>query len=295
MLDRRYQTFLTLVQTNSYTKTAEKLFITQPAVTQQITSLQNELKIELVHYDRPNLVITTAGKQLASFIEEVTIQSNAVLDHIKHPSIKRDLHFGATLSFNHIVEPDLIQSIQDQFANISCIVANTDEILDQISHGGIEFGLVEGNFDLSKFEHLTIYNDNFVAVCHPDNPLAQKPAVSLTDCLKYPLLLREKGSGTRAILEDWLGTQNYNTADFRRVITVGDMLTIIKMLTANMGISFLYRSLVSNNLDNRTLIQLPVTDFNIERELSMVFLHHSFYESQYHALAAQIHHTLMSK
>lgn len=184
ILDRRYETFLTLAKTASYTKTAQQLFITQPAVTQQIASLQKDLQIELVKYERPRLIITPAGQELAKFIESVTIKSHQILAHLKQPNDKRPLKFGATLSFNAIVEPQFIKQISDQFTDINCLVANTDQILSQIDNGEIEFGLVEGNFQLADYDFIPIFKDDFIAVCNSKNPLAKKKAVQLTDCLQ---------------------------------------------------------------------------------------------------------------
>lgn len=288
MLDRRYETFLMLAKTTSYTKTAQKLYITQPAVTQQIASLQKELQLELVKYERPHLVITPAGKQLAKFIESVTIKSQQILAHLQQPQAKRPLKFGATLSFNTIVEPQFIKKINDRFTDLNCLVANTDRILSQIDNGQIEFGLVEGNFNLADYDYIPIFKDRFVAVCNSKNPLAELDTVTLQDCLQYPLLLREAGSGTRSILENWLGTMNRSVDDFAKVITVGDMATIMGLLESNLGISFMYHALLPQQLEQYRLKELHLADFTITRTLSMVFQKQSYYEKQYQQLAAVI-------
>lgn len=288
MLDRRYETFLTLVKTNSYTKTAQQLFITQPAVTQQIASLQNDLQIQLVKYQRPNLIITTAGKQLARFIEGVAIQSDQLIEHLKKPNERRPLRFGATLSFNAIVEPAFIKKIAGRYANIDCLVANTDAILHGIDNGEIEFGLVEGNFKVTDYTAIPIFDDQFIAVCSPQNQLAKKASVTLQDCFTNTLVLRESGSGTRAILTDWLSTGNHSVADFRKAITVGDMATIIRLIEENVGISFMYRSLAMPAIASGKLISLPLENFDISRTLSMVFPHHAYFETQYQKLAKSI-------
>ncbi len=285
MLDRRYETFLSLAKTHSYTKTAANLFITQPAVTQQIASLQKELDLKLVNYDRPKLTITPAGQKLAAFIENVNIQSNQMLTALHHPNKNRSLHFGATLSLNAIVEPAFINQIQAQYANIDCLVANTSRILHDIDSGQIEFGLVEGNFDLSGYAHLPLFQDEFIAVANSANPLAQQKYVTLSQCLTHTLLLREVGSGTRSILENWLQTSNRTVTDFSKMITIGDMMTIIKLLLADAGISFMYRSLILQELDDGTLVQLPLRGFQITRSLSMVFPHHAYYKKEYQQLA----------
>ncbi|MCI1923809.1 MAG: LysR family transcriptional regulator [Lentilactobacillus buchneri] len=294
VLDRRYETFLTLAKTVSYTKTAQKLYITQPAVTQQIASLQKDLQIELVRYERPNLIITSAGRELAKYIESVRIKSHQLLQHLQSPNDKRSLKFGATLSFNTIVEPNFIKHIAPKFTNIDCLVANTDQILTQIDNGQIEFGLVEGNFKLSDYDSIPIFKDDFIAVCNPQNPLANQKRIDLKACLKFPLLLREVGSGTRSILEDWLAMVNHSVSDFSKIITIGDMSTIISLLQANMGISFMYRSLLTEKLSTHQLVQLPLTSFDITRTLSMVFQKQSYYETQYHQLADDIK-TILAK
>ncbi|WP_252893752.1 LysR family transcriptional regulator [Lentilactobacillus senioris] len=132
MLDHRYHTFLTLVQTGSYTVTAEHLYISQPAVTQQIKSLEREIGVPLVRYHRPHLQITVEGQKLAQFISTIEVQSQQVMQQLRTPpNVEREISFAATLSVSDfLVPPQLILKLQKLgYTRIDCQTANTESAL----------------------------------------------------------------------------------------------------------------------------------------------------------------------
>jgi len=283
MLDNRYQTLLVLVQTKSYTQTARQLFITQPAVSQQIKSLETELNVELVHYERPHLTITPAGQELAAFVQRVQVQAGKVVASLQHPQAQRQLTFSTTLSLSEFLAPQLIRLLQDQadYRQVTCQVTNTQAALTAIDEGTSDFALIEGNFDKTRYDYQIVREEPFVGVIAADQPVAQQATVSWHDLTAYPLLVREEGSGSREILVSLAQAANVTLAEFSQLITVNNPAAIRQLLLRGAGISFVYRSVVADELASGQLKVLPLPAGHLLHDLDVVYARDSVFAANY--------------
>lgn len=288
MLDRRYITLSILATTLSYTKAAQRLFITQPAVSQQINSLEQELDTKLIEKDGNRIKLTTAGHQLVQYVDKISFESDRVLQQIKTKQAKQTIEVGATLSLSIFLLPTLISHLVRTNPKIKTVIANTNKILTALRQGKIQFGIVEGNFDKNEFDAVNIRHENFVGVTYPDNPLAKYNQLSLDDLMNQTLLIRELGSGTRDIFANWLATQNYTINDFTNQVEVANPSTIIHLLLNKMGISFMYESLVTEQLSHRQLVKLPLKNFDISHPINFVFLKNSYFKPNYLKIAQKL-------
>ncbi|TPR18751.1 LysR family transcriptional regulator [Apilactobacillus timberlakei] len=277
MLDQRYITFQILSKTKSYTKTAEKLFITQPAVTQQIKSLENELNLKLVNYKQPSLQITKYGQKLAEFINNINVQSNKFIHQLKETTKKRKLVFGSTRSVAIFMTPNIINKLENQFYNIECVVTNTNEILKMIDNGKLDFAILEGNFNKQKYSYHVIKDEKFICVAGVDNPLTSNKIFKIQELLKQNLLLREMGSGTRFIFANWLESLNITENDFNKVINVNEPTVINNLLQYNLGISFMYKSLAEKEINAGHLKEIKIKGLDIVRTINLVALKNNYF------------------
>ncbi|AEV95806.1 LysR family transcriptional regulator [Pediococcus claussenii] len=283
MLDNRYLTLSILEQTKSYTKTAQQLFITQPAVSQQIKSLETELDLKLVEYHHPQLKITHAGKQLAEFAAQSNYQQQKLLSQLQDSKSRKHIKFGATHSISVFYIPDLIQNLQKKFTHINCIVDNTSSLLEKIDNGTLDFAILEGNFDKQHYDSIVLQNEDFVAVTRFDNSIISTKNLELTSLLHEPLLLRENGSGTRSIFINWAKTFNIQVEDFSNIIEIGSSAGLLKVLQQT-GISFMYQSLITEQLQNNIFKILDIDGLTINRPISLVYAKDSFFKDEYSAL-----------
>ncbi|SMS13435.1 LysR family transcriptional regulator [Levilactobacillus zymae] len=290
MLDQRYQTFQVLVATKSYTRTAEELFITQPAVSQQIKSLETEVGVPLVHYQRPYLTITPAGQQLAAFIQRTQAQSTKLLNDLRQPGQQRQLTFSTTLSISEFLAPQLVRVLQREghYRQINCQITNTQAALRALQTGTSDFALIEGNFEKHAFDYQVIRHEPFVGIVGAASPLAQSTRVTWADLTNYPLIIREGGSGSRDILLHLAQAANVSLADFPQVITVNHPAAICQLLLANVGVSFVYRSVVQAELAAGQLVELPLASGRLEHDLDLVYVKDNFFAADYAQLAAQL-------
>lgn len=281
MLDKRYLTLIVLAETGSFTKTAQKLFITQPAVSQQITALEEDLQFSVVIREHNKIKLTTAGKQLVKFAKQLDLESQKVIASLRTGT--EHLKMGCTLSLSSTILPKFIQQLSTRTNVVATKINNTQHILQNIRDGKVDFGLIEGNFNKEEFDSFFVQKENFICVASD-----QIDGTAIEDLFDQTLLLRESGSGSRNIFENWLATQNYRSSDFQNVIEIASPSAIVELLKQNQGVSFMYESLVSQELASGQLKKLDLTGFHVEHPINLVFLKNSYFKDTYREIVESV-------
>ena len=282
MLDNRLHTFLKLCETGNYTKTAQKLNMTQPAVSQHIQFLENYYQVVLISGKGKNFSLTEEGKALQEYIRTLNANSERILPLLHRIKNQvKPLNFGATLTIGEYTIPPILYRIlkKDPKTNISMFVENTHILQKMLWDGKIDFALLEGHFNQNQFEFKLISNETFIGVCSPNNKIASK-TIDLEDLLEQNLILRELGSGTRDILEQALYNQNLNVKDFKRKIEIGNMNAIKELCHQNIGITFMYREAIKKEISQGYLKEIPIRNFNINHPFNFVYLKNCADKSQ---------------
>ncbi|GAA0680085.1 MULTISPECIES: LysR family transcriptional regulator [Clostridium] len=283
MIDFRFKTFLTLCKTKSYTKAAQKLNITQPAVTQHIKYLEEKYDTKLFQYSGKILDLTPEGETLKDIAKSIQVDSEKAYRILKDKkeSIKR-IKFGATLTIGEYMMPELIEKYMADFpdSKVTMIVENTDRLLHMLREGDIDFAFIEGYFNKLDYNYKIFSKEEFVVVCSTKNHLAGK-SVILEDILKENIIIREQGSGTRNIFETALYEHNMQVEGFKNVTEIGNINVIKKLVQKNLGLTFIYKKAVQKELKKGTLSQIYVEDFKALRQFNFVTLKNSMCSNEY--------------
>lgn len=277
MLDNRLQTFLTLCETRNYSITAKKLSMTQPAVSQHIQYLEKHYQVNLISQKGKNFSLTEEGIALRQYILNLKANSDRILPllhRIKNNS--RSLIFGATLTIGENTVPPILAKIysEEPDIKISMSVENTQVLQNMLWEGKIDFALLEGHFNKEQFESKLISSEPFIAICSPKNEISES-AVNIEDLLNQRLILRERGSGTRDVLEQALYNQNLSVRDFKHTLEIGNMNSIKYLCHENVGITFMYREAVKKELVQGYLKEIPLRSFAVSHPFSFVYLKNS--------------------
>lgn len=282
MIDFRHQTFLELCQIKNYTKTAEKLHITQPTVSQHIKHLEEYYGVKLFNYSSKKLNLTEAGKKLYHYTERMSADSREIAKTISNKSSKQNIKFGATLSIGEFVMPDILDQAMEENPelNFDMLVENTATLLQKLKAGEINFAILEGFFDKTKYGYHLFSREKFIGICSADSKLSSKK-IKLDELLDSRLILRENGSGTREILEQILYTNNLNPKSFAETLEIGNLNAIKALVSQDKGISFMYQAAAKRDLEADKISALKIKDFNIEREFNFVYLKNSVFAEEY--------------
>lgn len=268
MIDYRVKTFLALCDFMNYRKTAQILNMTQPAVTQHIHFLENQYGCKLFDYDRHSLKMTREGMLLKRYCESVMYQEEKLFEKIKSGE-KRFVRFGATKTIGEYVIPEQVERfLQLPDYNVEIEIDNTRYLLDKLKRGELDFALIEGFFDSNDFLSRVYRSENFVGVCSKNHRFANKTILP-DDIFTEHLFLREKGSGTRNILEQVLSEHNRTTRHFARVTCINHFTLMSKLIADNLGITFAYEVMQKSY---SSLAPFYVKGWNIVRDFNYVYL-----------------------
>jgi len=282
MLDYRIRSFIAVWEEKSFTLAAQKLCLTQSAVSQHIKSLEERFGKKLFHFQGRELTLTAAGERLYRYAVVAQADGNKTVELIIREEKIPPLRIGATRTIGAYLLPDLLGTYLRRYpdADPSVTVENTRDLLEKLQRGLLDFVLIEGIFNREEYSTQTILQDAFIPLCGSKNPLAQE-VVSIQKLLKERLFIREVGSGSRAILENALANYNLTIQDFYKIMELGNIEAIKDLVAQNLGIAFLYKQSVLRELKQKRLAQIRVPGFSIFHDYSFVTLKNSQYKDLY--------------
>lgn len=262
------ETFMTLCETMNYRQAAERLHISQPAVTQHIQYLEAYYGCKLFTYDGRRVEKTEQAALLERRTHAMNYQEARLREDLRMRQAP-SLSIGATKTIGEFVIVEHVSRYLDVPGNrLSVDVDNTARILERLNRGKLDFAIVEGYYSRSEYEDRLYHKEPFVGLCAREHPLAGR-TIPLDELWGEELLLREKGSGTREILENFLNERSHAVTDFARVTCIGNLGLMERLLERKRGITFAYAAAASGN---GRLARFSVEGWELHREFNYVFL-----------------------
>lgn len=275
MIDYRLETFLSVCDTMNYHKSAELLHITQPAVTQHIQYLEHAYDCKLFRYENRRLKKTEAAEILEQCARSQKLSEEHMLRQLHNRGICQ-LHIGATKTIGAcVISPYVERFIRSEENELSLLVDNTERLLKLIDNCQLDFAVIEGHFDKTRYGYQLMSREPFVGICAKDHPFAGR-SVSVEEILNQTAIIREEGSGTRAILENCMMEFNQSVSNFRRTIVISSFPLILDYVRKGIGISFVYEVLAKD----ADLGIFTIENGRIEREFNFVFRRNSGMEEK---------------
>lgn len=271
MLDFRLLVFYTVAKKLSFTKAAAELFITQPAVSRHMQELEQQVGLALFERSGKQISLTRAGEvalRHAELIQANYRQLEYDLNALKGQR-SGGLHIGASSTVAQYVLPPVLAHFHEKYADvaISLISGNTEHIEQALLNKDIEVGIVEGRTHLRELHYEPFIEDEIVLIAKMDHPLAQRDEVTLEELKTYPMVLRERGSGTLEVIEYALKEQNIKLSDLTVAMYLGSTESIKSYLFHSRELAFISVNAVQNELRNGTFRIIDVKDLAITRYL----------------------------
>ena len=281
MIDTRVETFLDVCKTMNYTRTAENLNMTQPAVSQHIRYLEEFYQVKLFSYQNKKLELTSQGRYLKKYLETISHDVKYLQKSVQNIKKRNRVKLGATLSIGEFYIPDRLSAFMKntQELDISVTIADTRELLFRLDGGEVDFILCEGYFDKNEYAHKLIKKEDMYIVCSAEYDSSQ--IKDLKDLFEHSMLCRENGSGTRKIFENYLHEYNYSFKNFTRISEFTSPHLIKKLLLDKQGISVLYKTVIEKELRQKTLKIIDIPGFHVTHEFNAVWKKDSVFGVQY--------------
>ena len=282
MLDYRVETFLTVCQTRNYTRAAQMLNITQPAVSQHIKYLEEYFGVKLFDMKGKMIYLTSEGEEVYHLARIFNLNITKLIEHLLTDTGSKEISVGATKTIGEFIMPPIIAAYVKEYPNriMKMKVDSTSTLLEKVKYGELDFAFIEGPFDEQEFNVLEFMEERYIPVCSPEFKLAGSE-VTIHELMNYPLILKEESRDGRSDIEQWLLQINHSINNFKVVHLVDSLLVVKEMVKNNIGISFLYETSVREELLNGSLVTIPIKNYDVKRKFKFVYRKYSNYNQEY--------------
>lgn len=262
MADRRLQVFHTVARLLSFTKAADELHMTQPAVTFQVRQLEEQFNTRLFDRTHNRISLTDAGHRVFESAGKI-FQLYAEMDNSVREltgDISGVLILGASTTIAEYMLPVLLGDFKEKFPDvvIRLKVANTDGIVSQVENNMIDLGVVEAPVANKNLVVEKCRMDELVLIVPLNHELAKEEVVSLSEITKYPFICREEGSGTREVMIESMKAAGIDNADLSVSMELGSLEAIKGAVEAGMGVSVLSSATIEKEIKLGTLVAIKL-------------------------------------
>ena len=279
MADRRLQVFHTVARLLSFTKAADSLHMTQPAVTFQVCQLEEYFNTRLFDRTHNKISLTDVGEIVFVYSEQILGLYREMDNDIRALTgeIIGVLVIGASTTVAEYMLPRLLGEFQELFPDVKLRlrVSNSLGIVHMIENNDIDVGIVESPVGNKSLSVEACWQDNLVVIVSPDHPLASEESVHVNELKKYPFVSREEGSGTRSVLCDYLEENDMTINDLNLSMEFGSPEAIKNAVESGLGISVVSETTLVKELKLNTLKAVKI-DPPLHRPFSLVHQRQKF-------------------
>ncbi|MEW6313207.1 MAG: LysR family transcriptional regulator [Pseudomonadota bacterium] len=274
MADRRLQVFYTVAKQSSFTKAADQLFMTQPAVTFQIKQLEEHFNTRLFERSHGKIALTPAGRLAFDYAERIMKLSAEMETRMAEMTgtVSGPLLLGASTTIAEFMLPEILGQFKAHYPQVqACMtVANSETIENKVAEHVIDIGLIESASHLGGLHTEVCCEDELVMICAPGSKLAGKGGVTPQEVVQQPFISREEGSGTREFVNSYLSKAGISPEEMSIEMELGSPEAVKGVVATGLGVSIVSRSTVLKELRLGTLIAVPLKP-RLIRSLSMVY------------------------
>ncbi len=271
---RQLKTFLAIAETRNFTRAAERVHLTQAAVSSQIKALEAEAEVPLFTRTNKKVVLTEAGESLVQHAQKLLRAHDEALLALKELSEveKGRLRIGnASTTASNDYLPAILAELKSTYPKTQCTVrhATSAEIVTQILQGELDVGIVSLPVEAANIRAEVLQRDRLVAIVQPGHRFAHQRHVSPQQLASEPMILGEQGGNTRRLIDLFFEKSGVKPDV---MMELGSMTSIKRMVEADLGTSIIPYSSVREEIKAGKLVALPVRGFKDNWELGIVMV-----------------------
>ena len=271
MADRRLQVFFTVGRLLSFTKAAESLHMTQPAVTFQVRQLEEYFNTRLFDRTHNKITLTEAGNHVYKYAEQIFSLYSEMENGVRNITgeVSGVLLLGASTTIAEYMLPALLGNFKKIYPEVTIRlkVSNSDGVVEMVENNEIDLGVVEAPVSNKNLVVERCTADKMVVVVPPGHKLSTRRTLSIEEVAKHPYICREEGSGTREVMLEALNEKMRE--DLNIVMELGSPEAVKGAVEAGMGVTIISRSTIEKELRLGTLVAIELKQ-PIERAFSFV-------------------------
>lgn len=272
-MDFRLNVFISVARTLNFTRTADEMHISQPAVSRHIQELESSYNTQLLERSGKSVRLTTAGEVFLKYAETISEEYKALRLEMNLLSghFAGELRVGASTTISQYVLPPVIAKFIAMFPDIrlSVVTGNTEQIEQALEEHRIDIGLIEGSHRKPSLKYTRFDKDELVLVTNVNNRIADE--ITVEELSLLPLVLRETGSGTLEVIKEALALHNRKISQMNILLQLGSTESIKLFLENNTSVlAIVSIAAVTKELLNNTLRVVEVEGLELEREFAVV-------------------------
>ncbi len=274
MIDIRLRSLLAVCETGSFTRAAERLSLSQPAVSQHVRQLENELHVHIFERVRGSLRVTREGDIVVKYARRMQALTNNMMEAL---ATERTQVTSLTVGITHTAESNSIAETLARYVStrdgvsIKMITASVNELFEALKNYELDMAIVEGSVSDPRFHSVMLDTDCLILAVAPEHPLARHTMVTIEELKREKLILRLPDSGTRNLFISALETHNLHLNDFNVVLEIDNIATIKDLIRRGFGVSVLARSACMDELSKKKMVALPIENLTMMREINLVY------------------------
>lgn len=273
LIDFRLKVFNTVARELSFTKAARELNISQPAITKHIKELEASVGESLFTRQGNRISLTSKGEQITPFVASILEDYQKLNDIIdsQRNDFSGEINIGVSTTILQYLIPQIVAKFTKTYPNISLRLTsgNSEEIADLVFKKRLDFAIVEGATTDPSFHYEHLSDDTIILVSR----IKHLSPIEIKDLRKYPLVIRENGSGTLAVIEKNLTKHNISRRALKIAVQIGSSEAIIRYLLNSNSYAFISKVAVEDYLEQERLHEVKIEDFEIKREFRFMSLH----------------------
>lgn len=274
MADRRLQVFHAVAKQLSFTKAAEVLFMTQPAVTFQIKQLEEHFNTRLFDRGHGRISLTPAGELVLEYAERILNLSSELDVRLAEMTgqIGGPLLVGGSTTIAEFLLPHILGEFKSKYPAVKprLIVGNSETIETRVAEHTLDIGLIETRSRHQNLQSEMCCEDELQVICSPKFPLARYRELAPAQLLEHPFISREPGSGTREVTDDYLRKAGVAPQALNLVMELGSPEALKGVVETGLGFAIVSRTSVLKEKSLGSLVAIPLNP-RLTRTLAMVY------------------------
>jgi len=272
---KHLETFCKVAELESFSRAGEAVYLTQPTVSGHIASLEQAVGLKLFDRLGRRVALTTGGRVLYRYAKEILKLRDEALNAVYEFShlIKGRITVGGSTIPGEYVLPKVMGRFQQEAPGISIrlVIADSQEVIERLLAGDIEVGVVGMRFAEEKVDAYSLLHDRVIIIAFPQHPLASKREVSWEELRAAPLLIRERGSGTRKAFEGYIQGAGLRLDDFNIIAEVGSSTAVKEGVKGGIGLGIISDLAVHDEMAGGVVREITVRgERALERDFFVV-------------------------
>ena len=274
MVDVKLYSLIKVYECGSFIGAARALSVTQPAVSQHIKSLEQELGVKIFDRSNGKLIVTKQGEKVIRCAQKmVGLQNLLVQELADGKSLSEHLTIGVThtAESNPIAESLAKYCAENTGIRIKIITKSINNLYRMLKSYELDMAIVEGRIPDPAIKFFPLDTDCLVLAVSPNHPFAKRSMVTLNELKQERIILRLPNSSTRNLFLAHLESHNMNIADFNVIMEIDNVATIKDLIRRDFGVSILPKSVCLDELKKKKIVVLPVEDLSMIREINIAY------------------------